>query len=80
MHGSIFNPGMQKGTLRTISDAAAEAGVSVITLRAYETRGAISPERDSSGRRLYTPQDIAAAKQFREQLRHRQMRPVAERA
>ena len=58
-------------TRRTISSAAHEVGVTPVTLRAYEARGVIVPERDSSGRRLYSDQDIEAARLFREQLRQR---------
>jgi DNA-binding transcriptional MerR regulator len=65
---------MQK---RTISAAAQEVGVTPVTLRSYERRGALKPERDSSGRRLYGDEDIEAARLFRDAIRYR---PISEHA
>jgi DNA-binding transcriptional MerR regulator len=43
----------------TIADAAAEAGVSVHTLRYYERAGLLTPiERNGSGHRRFTPEDV----------------------
>jgi DNA-binding transcriptional MerR regulator len=46
-------------TSLTIADAAAEAGVSVHTLRYYERAGLLTPiERNGSGHRRFTPEDV----------------------
>jgi DNA-binding transcriptional MerR regulator len=43
----------------TIADAAAEAGVSVHTLRYYERAGLLTPiERNGSGHRRFTAEDV----------------------
>lgn len=46
----------------TIRAAAEQAGLSPQTLRAYERAGLIKPERDSAGRRVFTPIDVAQAR------------------
>jgi len=48
--------------LMTIQKAAQEASLSPATLRIYERLGLLSPVRDSGGRRLYSPADIAQAR------------------
>lgn len=55
----------------TITPAASAVGVSVQTLRLYETRGIVQPVRDSSGRRLYSEADIERAKAHRAQTAQR---------
>ena len=50
--------------LRAIGDAAAQVGISIGTLRAYEREGLLNPQRDSVGRRLYTEKDIATARRI----------------
>ena len=43
----------------SIAEAAAEAGVSVHTLRYYERAGLLAPiERNGSGHRRYAPEDV----------------------
>ena len=43
----------------TIAEAAAEAGVSVHTLRYYERAGLLTPiERNGSGHRRFSPEDL----------------------
>jgi DNA-binding transcriptional MerR regulator len=44
--------------LLTIKTAAEQAGLSPGTLRAYERAGLIRPQRDSAGRRVFTPTDV----------------------
>jgi DNA-binding transcriptional MerR regulator len=50
-------------TLLTIQKAAQEANLSPTTLRVYERLGLISPARDSAGRRLYGPAEVAQARE-----------------
>jgi DNA-binding transcriptional MerR regulator len=46
-------------TSRTIAEAAAQAGVSVHTLRYYERAGLLAPiERNRSGHRRFTAEDV----------------------
>lgn len=48
-----------EATEMTIAEAAAEAGLSVHTLRYYERAGLLAPiDRNGSGHRRYTPQDV----------------------
>jgi len=49
----------------TIGDTATALGVSPQTLRYLELRGVVNPERDSSGRRLYLPDDIERIRTYR---------------
>jgi DNA-binding transcriptional MerR regulator len=51
----------------TIQLAAEEAGLSPGTLRKYEQLGLLAPTRDSAGRRLYGPADIADARRIAKQ-------------
>lgn len=44
--------------LFTIAAAAEQAGVHPDTVRAYCRRGLLCPQRDSSGRRLFSDADI----------------------
>lgn len=44
--------------LHSIGPAARLVGLSERTLREWESKGLINPQRDSSGRRLYTGADI----------------------
>lgn len=46
----------------TIRSAAKAVGVSAQTLREYERVGLLRPERDSAGRRVFTPVDVAQAR------------------
>lgn len=47
----------------SIGAAARAAGnLSIDTLRGYERRGLLKPKRDSTGRRIYGPKDVARAK------------------
>ncbi len=46
----------------TIRSAAKAVGVSAQTLREYERAGLLRPERDSAGRRVFTPIDIEQAR------------------
>jgi DNA-binding transcriptional MerR regulator len=50
--------------LMTIQKAAQEANLSPTTLRIYERLGLLTPVRDSAGRRLYGPGEVAQAKQI----------------
>jgi len=67
--------------LRSAADAA---GLSPDTLRSYCRQGLITPERDSAGRRLFSDEDIALARQIRaknlrrqsDRLSHAGQRPV----
>lgn len=48
-----------EATEMTIAEAAAEAGLSVHTLRYYERAGLLAPiDRNRSGHRRYGPQDV----------------------
>jgi MerR family transcriptional regulator, copper efflux regulator len=49
-------------SLLTIKNAAAQAGLAPGTLRDYEKAGLLSPQRDSSGRRLYSDTDVRKAR------------------
>jgi DNA-binding transcriptional MerR regulator len=50
---------METSTDLTIAEAAAEAGVSVHTLRYYERAGLLTPiERNGSGHRRFSPEDL----------------------
>jgi DNA-binding transcriptional MerR regulator len=53
--------------LLTIQSAANEAGLSPNTLRIYEQLGLLSPARDSAGRRLFSPADVADARRIKKQ-------------
>jgi DNA-binding transcriptional MerR regulator len=44
--------------LMTIQKAAEQAGLSPGTLRTYERDGLITPQRDSTGRRVFTLVDV----------------------
>ena len=49
----------ETSTELTIAEAAAEAGVSVHTLRYYERAGLLTPiERNGSGHRRFSPEDL----------------------
>jgi DNA-binding transcriptional MerR regulator len=50
--------------LKTIQLAAVETGLSPGTLREYEKLGLLSPQRDSSGRRLYSQIDVQQAQRI----------------
>lgn len=52
------------------SDAARQVPCSETTLLNYERRGLLQPQRDSSGRRLYTDADIVLARQIRARVPH----------
>lgn len=56
-------------TLYTITEAARQAGVSACTMRLYDMRGIIQPQRDSANRRLFTQQDIETARKYRASTR-----------
>lgn len=47
------------------SEAARRIGIAARTMLYYERTGIISPEKDSSGRRLYTESDIDAIRRYR---------------
>lgn len=47
-----------------LSAAARVLGISESTLRRYTETGIINPERDSSGRRLFTSADISKAQSY----------------
>lgn len=55
--------------LRSITAAAAEAGLSAGTLRDYERAGLLIPRRDSRGCRLYTAKDIKTARRIASERR-----------
>ena len=57
--------------LKAIGDAAAQVGVSIGTLRAYEREGLLTPQRDSRGCRLYTQRDITVARRIASQRAER---------
>ena len=45
--------------------ASQQIGCDPSTLKAYEKRGIVRPARTTSGRRLFTSEDIAAAIRYR---------------
>lgn len=49
----------------TIGEIASQVGVSASTLRLWEAEGLVSPTRDASGRRRYTPDDLVRLRQVR---------------
>lgn len=49
-----------------IGDLATQSGVSVRALRYYEEQGLLTPQRTSSGQRLYTSKDAVAVAQIQE--------------
>ena len=51
-------------TLWGTRDAAAMLGIDTTTLRAWERKGVLSPSRTSTGVRLYTADDLAAARRY----------------
>lgn len=51
--------------VHTSGTAARELRVAVETLRRYEQRGIVKPERDASGRRLYTTKDLDKIRDYR---------------
>jgi DNA-binding transcriptional MerR regulator len=53
-------------TLYGVSAAARRAGVSENCLRRYDRAGIITVQRDSSNKRLFTDEDIARAREYRE--------------
>ena len=53
--------------LFNIGDAAREVGVCAETLRVYEKEGLVKPDRLPNGHRIFTPSDIAAAREIRAQ-------------
>lgn len=55
----------QNSQLYGTCDAARLVGCAESTLARYEVRGIVHPQRTQSGRRIFTPTDIAAAKKFR---------------
>lgn len=55
--------------LITVGDASRQLGVSTEAVRYYERKGLIAPVRDSSGRRLLSPEDIERIREFRERRR-----------
>ena len=58
-HDAVFN----------IGTAARKSGLSVTTIRTWEDRyGVVVPVRDASGRRLYSPEQIAQLTWLREQI------------
>ncbi|HEX7044485.1 MAG TPA: MerR family transcriptional regulator [Burkholderiales bacterium] len=59
----------KQATLYGISDAARAAGVAESTLRRYDRQGVISVIRDSTGKRLFTPEEIEKARQHRARSR-----------
>lgn len=65
----------------TIRAAAEQAGISPQTLRSYERLGLISPARDSAGRRVFTPIDVAQARRVAAERAKRQgFQPAGEAA
>jgi len=48
--------------LMTIATAAKQAGLTPGTLRVYERLGLLSPQRDSTGRRLFSNADVQLAR------------------
>jgi DNA-binding transcriptional MerR regulator len=62
-----------EGELFGISEAARLSEVSEDTLRRYSRLGIVQPLRDrTTGRRLFTADDVAAARAHRERTRHRE--------
>ena len=55
----------------TIQTAAAKAGVSPGTLRNYERAGLLTPQRSSSGHRLFTSADVEIARRIAAEHRAR---------
>lgn len=54
----------------SIGAAARAAGnLSVETLRNYERRGLLTPQRDSTGRRIFTPTDVVRAKEIHAEVK-----------
>jgi DNA-binding transcriptional MerR regulator len=51
-------------SLLTITAAAHQAGITAGTLRDYERAGLLRPQRDSAGKRLYTAEDVEAARRI----------------
>lgn len=51
----------------TMNHAAQAAGISPSTLRYYEDKGVICPDRDSTGRRLFSDSDVKAVVEYRQQ-------------
>ena len=49
----------------TVGSCAAALGVSTSLLRVYDREGICSPSRDSDGRRLYLPRDVAKLRRHR---------------
>lgn len=47
-----------------LSAAARVLGIAETTLRRYTETGIVNPERDSSGRRLFTCADIEKAREY----------------
>ena len=45
-------------TLFLVSDVAEQVGISADTVRNYCRQGLLTPDRDSSGRRLFTEADV----------------------
>ena len=58
-------------TLMTIAEAAARATVTPGTLREYHKLGLIHPQRDSSGRRLFSERDVETARRIAAERRAR---------
>jgi len=59
----------------SIGAAARAAGnLSIDTLRSYERRGLLTPRRDSTGRRIYGPHDVARAKAIHAELKAGRLR------
>jgi DNA-binding transcriptional MerR regulator len=50
--------------LHGTSSAARQVPCAEATLRGMEARGLLKPQRDSAGRRLFTEDDIAAARRL----------------
>jgi DNA-binding transcriptional MerR regulator len=50
--------------LLLISDVARKVGISPDTIRSYDRRGLLSPIRDSSGRRLFTEDDVTRVREI----------------
>ncbi len=55
--------------LMTIKAAAAAAGMSPKTLRAYEAAKFLHPQRNSAGHRLYTEADVLQARRVAAEVR-----------
>ena len=53
---------------KTIGCVAELFGVSPALLRVYEQQGLVQPERDSSGRRLYLPDDVERIRKYRKRF------------